>query len=83
MFDDFSLQRGNSILYFSVVKANRKIEKFLNALKVLKTISNWVLYSPINNQTKLDYHFFCILPGRMHSSLYMTGKILLKNKAYF
>ena len=55
MFDDLSLQRGNSILYFSVVKANRKIEKFLNALKVLKTISNWVLYSPINNQTKLDY----------------------------
>ena len=55
MFDDLSLQRGNSILYFSVVKANRKIEKFLNALKVLKTISNWVLYGPINNQTKLDY----------------------------
>ena len=55
MFDDFSLQRGNSILYFSVVKANRKIEKFLNALKVLKTILNRVLYSPINTQTKLDY----------------------------
>ena len=55
MFDDLSLQRGNSILYFSVVKANRKIEKFLNALKVLKTILNRVLYSPINTQTKLDY----------------------------
>ena len=52
---DFSLQRGNSILYFSVVKVNRKIEKFLNALKVLKTILNWVLYSPINTQNKLDY----------------------------
>ena len=60
MFDDFSLQQGNSILYFSmlsfyVVKTNQKIEKFLNVLKVLKTILNRVLYSPINTQTKLDY----------------------------